>query len=46
MTSYLFSFSQYYQPAKFQKRAEAEEKQKEVEELRKRINANKQRAAA
>mmetsp|Transcript_80774 Transcript_80774/g.234274 ORF Transcript_80774/g.234274 Transcript_80774/m.234274 type:complete len:129 (-) Transcript_80774:728-1114(-) len=31
----------YYQPAKFQRRAEAEEKQKELEELRKRINANK-----
>ena len=31
----------YYQPAKFQRRAEAEEKQKELDELRKRISANK-----
>jgi pre-mRNA branch site protein p14 len=31
----------YYQPAKFQKRAEAEEKQKELEELRRRVHANK-----
>ena len=36
----------YYQPAKFQKRAEAEEKQKELEELRKRVNANKARMNA
>jgi pre-mRNA branch site protein p14 len=35
----------YYQPAKFQRRAEAEEKQKELEELRKRVNANKARMA-
>jgi pre-mRNA branch site protein p14 len=35
----------YYQPAKFQKRAEAEEKQKELEELRRRVNANKARLA-
>ena len=27
----------YYQPAKFQKRAEAEEKQQELDELRKRV---------
>lgn len=33
----------YYQPAKFQKRAEAEEKQKELEELRRRVTANKAR---
>lgn len=37
--------SQYYQPAKFQRRAEAEEKQKELEELRKRINTNKTKIA-
>mmetsp|Transcript_134934 Transcript_134934/g.200749 ORF Transcript_134934/g.200749 Transcript_134934/m.200749 type:complete len:133 (-) Transcript_134934:232-630(-) len=35
----------YYQPAKFQRRAEAEEKQKELEELRRRVNANKARLA-
>ena len=35
----------YYQPAKFQKRAETEEKQKELEELRKRVTANKARLA-
>mmetsp|Transcript_108244 Transcript_108244/g.303199 ORF Transcript_108244/g.303199 Transcript_108244/m.303199 type:complete len:129 (-) Transcript_108244:333-719(-) len=35
----------YYQPAKFQRRAEAEEKQKELEELRRRINANKTKIA-
>jgi pre-mRNA branch site protein p14 len=34
----------YYQPAKFQKRAEAEEKQKELEELRRRIQAKKVKA--
>ena len=31
----------YYQPAKFQRRAEAEEKQKELEELRKQIARRK-----
>jgi pre-mRNA branch site protein p14 len=31
----------YYQPAKFQKRAEAEEKQKELEELRRKVQAKK-----
>jgi pre-mRNA branch site protein p14 len=35
----------YYQPAKFQKRAETEEKQKELEELRRRVTANKARLA-
>lgn len=37
--------TKYYQPAKFQRRAEAEEKQKELEELRKQINANKSKLA-
>lgn len=37
---FLYEF-QYYQPAKFQRRADAEEKQKELEELRKRISVNK-----
>ena len=36
----------YYQPAKFQKRAEAEEKQKELDELRRRVQANKARMSA
>ena len=36
----------YYQPAKFQRRAEAEEKQKELEELRRRVNANKAKMAS
>jgi pre-mRNA branch site protein p14 len=36
----------YYQPAKFQRRAEAEEKQKELEELRRRVNATKAKIAA
>lgn len=36
----------YYQPAKFQRRAEAEEKQRELEELRRRVNANKAKMAA
>ena len=31
----------YYQPAKFQRRAEAEEKQKELEELRRRVQKKK-----
>ena len=31
----------YYQPAKFQRRAEAEEKQKELDELRKQIARRK-----
>ncbi|KAG7370830.1 RNA recognition motif containing protein [Nitzschia inconspicua] len=31
----------YYQPAKFQKRAETEEKQKELELLRSKVNAKK-----
>jgi pre-mRNA branch site protein p14 len=35
----------YYQPAKFQKRAEAEEKQKELEELRKRVHSKKAQIA-
>jgi pre-mRNA branch site protein p14 len=35
----------YYQPAKFQRRAEAEEKQNELDELRKRVTANKARMA-
>ena len=38
-------YSQYYQPAKFQRRAETEEKQKELEELRKRIGASKAKMA-
>ena len=33
----------YYQPAKFQKRAEAEEKQQELEELRRRVKQQKQK---
>ena len=35
----------YYQPAKFQKRAEAEEKQLELDELREHVNAKKSSAA-
>mmetsp|Transcript_35729 Transcript_35729/g.86463 ORF Transcript_35729/g.86463 Transcript_35729/m.86463 type:complete len:133 (+) Transcript_35729:100-498(+) len=35
----------YYQPAKFQRRAEAEEKQKELDELRRRVAANKAKLA-
>jgi hypothetical protein len=35
----------YYQPAKFQKRAEAEEKQKELEELRRKVQAKKAQAS-
>jgi pre-mRNA branch site protein p14 len=35
----------YYQPAKFQRRAEAEEKQRELDELRRRVSANKARLA-
>lgn len=35
----------YYQPAKFQKRAQFEEKQKETEELRKRIQKHRERLA-
>lgn len=31
----------YYQPAKFQKRAEAKEKQEELDELRRRVKAKK-----
>ena len=33
----------YYQPAKFQKRAQVEEKQKELDELRKRVQQHKTR---
>lgn len=36
----------YYQPAKFQRRAEAEEKQKELDELRRRVHANKAKMTA
>eukprot|EP00531_Pseudo-nitzschia_arenysensis_P003416 CAMPEP_0116142610 /NCGR_PEP_ID=MMETSP0329-20121206/15002_1 /TAXON_ID=697910 /ORGANISM="Pseudo-nitzschia arenysensis, Strain B593" /LENGTH=102 /DNA_ID=CAMNT_0003637861 /DNA_START=234 /DNA_END=542 /DNA_ORIENTATION=- len=36
----------YYQPAKFQRRAEAEEKQKELEELRRRVQKKKAQLAA
>jgi pre-mRNA branch site protein p14 len=32
----------YYQPAKFQKRADAEEKAKEIQELRRRVQQQKQ----
>lgn len=32
----------YYQPAKFQKRLDAEEKKKEIEELRRQIKARKE----
>ena len=35
----------YYQPAKFQKRAELEEKQEELEELRRRVKLQKTRSA-
>eukprot|EP00534_Pseudo-nitzschia_fraudulenta_P002330 CAMPEP_0201124166 /NCGR_PEP_ID=MMETSP0850-20130426/10594_1 /ASSEMBLY_ACC=CAM_ASM_000622 /TAXON_ID=183588 /ORGANISM="Pseudo-nitzschia fraudulenta, Strain WWA7" /LENGTH=99 /DNA_ID=CAMNT_0047391363 /DNA_START=286 /DNA_END=585 /DNA_ORIENTATION=+ len=35
----------YYQPAKFQRRAEAEEKQKELEELRRRVQKKKAQTA-
>ena len=33
----------YYQPAKFERRAEAEEKKRDLEELRRRVAANKAR---
>jgi pre-mRNA branch site protein p14 len=33
----------YYQPARFQKRAQVEEKQKELDELRKRVQQHKTR---
>lgn len=33
----------YYQPAKFEKRADAQQKQKEVEELRRRVQKDKER---
>jgi len=36
----------YYQPAKFEKRADAEEKQKELEELRRQVKAKKAELAA
>lgn len=36
----------YYQPAKFQRRAEAEEKQRELDELRRRVNVNKARMSS
>lgn len=36
----------YYQPAKFQRRADNEEKKKELEELRKQIKAKKAQMAA
>ncbi len=36
----------YYQPAKFQRRAEAEEKQKELEELRRRVQKKKSQMEA
>eukprot|EP00532_Pseudo-nitzschia_australis_P002467 CAMPEP_0168187124 /NCGR_PEP_ID=MMETSP0139_2-20121125/14847_1 /TAXON_ID=44445 /ORGANISM="Pseudo-nitzschia australis, Strain 10249 10 AB" /LENGTH=102 /DNA_ID=CAMNT_0008109275 /DNA_START=166 /DNA_END=474 /DNA_ORIENTATION=+ len=36
----------YYQPAKFQRRAEAEEKQKELEELRRRVQKKKAQMTA
>jgi pre-mRNA branch site protein p14 len=36
----------YYQPAKFQRRAEAEEKQLELEELRRRVMSKKASLAA
>ena len=36
----------YYQPAKFQRRADNEEKKKELEELRKQIKARKAKIAA
>ena len=36
----------YYQPAKFQRRAEAEEKQKELDELRRRVQKKKEQIAA
>jgi pre-mRNA branch site protein p14 len=36
----------YYQPGKFQKRAELEERESELQELRKRVAAQKARAAA
>jgi len=35
----------YYQPAKFQKRAEMEEKERELVELRKRVQKHKDKAA-
>ena len=36
----------YYQPAKFERRADAEEKQKELELLRKQVAARKAQLAA
>jgi pre-mRNA branch site protein p14 len=36
----------YYQPAKFERRANAEEKKKELEELRRQVKAKKQQLAA
>jgi hypothetical protein len=36
----------YYQPAKFQRRADAEEKKKELEELRRQVKAKKAQMAA
>lgn len=35
----------YYQPAKFQRRADAEEKKKELEELRRQVKAKKAQIA-
>ena len=35
----------YYQPAKFEKRADAEEKKKELEELRRQVKAKKAQIA-
>lgn len=35
----------YYQPAKFERRANAEEKKKELEELRRQVKAKKQQLA-
>jgi len=35
----------YYQPAKFERRANAEEKKKELEELRRQVKAKKQQIA-
>jgi len=35
----------YYQPAKFQRRADAEEKKKELEELRRQIKLKKSQMA-
>ena len=36
----------YYQPAKFERRANAEEKKKELEELRRQVKAKKQQIAS